>query len=138
MSDDSHSPNAGSKAAKPEAMAAEAALPSSVESGAAKQLLSRRRQREALLGLELAREPAWTLLLELFVAYEEKRPLEIPQLCANAGVSPEIAFRWLSTLASEGMILRRSPASDPHWARVELSPLAADQLRTLLRSWLEE
>lgn len=112
--------------------------PQSIETGVAKRLLAQRRQREALLGRELAGEPAWTMLLNLFVAYEQGRPLEVMKLCAEAGAPPATALRWFSSFAAEGHIVWRSRTKDPYRARVSLAPSMADRLRELFRSWMRE
>lgn len=110
----------------------------SIESGLAQRLLSQRRQREGLLGRELASEPAWTMLLNLFVAYEQGRPLEVMKLCAESGAPRATALRWFSTLAAEDHIVWRSRTKDPYRGRVNLAPQTADRLRELFRSWMRE
>ena len=106
------------------------------ESGFAKDLLSQRRQREKLLGPELAKEPAWTMLLALFVAYEEGEQAVVMQLCTETGTPPALALRWLRTLASEGMVAWKTESADPYRALVELEPGAADRLRRLFLTWM--
>ena len=112
--------------------------PQSIESALAARLIAQRRQREELLGPELSGEPAWTMLLNLFVAHEEGRRETVLKLCTEAGVGPDIALRWLFTLAAEGKAIWRSKAKDPYAARVDLAPEMAGQLRELFRSWLQE
>jgi predicted Rossmann fold nucleotide-binding protein DprA/Smf involved in DNA uptake len=107
-----------------------------IESAVAQRLLHQRHQREKLLGPELAGEPAWTMLLNLFVAYEEGRRAAVLKLCTEAGTRPDVALRWLLTLAAEGKVIWRSKAKDPYAARVDLAPEMANQLRALFRSWL--
>lgn len=110
----------------------------SLESGIAKRLLAQQRQRVELLGPNLAVEPVWTILLHLFIHYEQGERAAVLKFCTEPGTVPEVALRWLFTLAAEGKILWKSKAKDPYQARVELVPEMADQLRELLRSWSAE
>ncbi|WP_332787356.1 hypothetical protein [Sphingomonas sp. GB1N7] len=49
-------------------------------------------------------EPGWDLLLALSAHDDDDRPLPAPDLLAAAGVSHEIAKRYLDWLASAGLI----------------------------------
>jgi len=104
----------------------------------ANHLLSQRRQREDLFGPELASEPAWTMLLALFVAYEEDHPASVTQLSAAAGTPPATALRWLATLASERKIKWGKATRSPDGDSIELAPDVADKLRDLFRGWIKE
>ena len=104
----------------------------------AKGLLSHRRQREELLGPELASEPAWTMLVALFIAHEEGTPASVAQVCAAAGTPPATALRWLATVASEGKIRWGSPTRSADGDSIELAPELADRLRKLFRSWMAD
>jgi hypothetical protein len=115
-----------------------AAVPTGAEGEFAKRLLSQRRQREDLLGAELASEPAWTMLLALFVAHEEGKPGGVTDLCTAAGTPPATALRWLATLASERMIMWGAATRSPDGDSIELVPDVADRLRTLFRGWIDE
>lgn len=51
-------------------------------------------------------EPGWDLLLALSAHDDDDRPLTGPDLLAAAGISHEIAKRYLDWLASAGLITR--------------------------------
>jgi hypothetical protein len=108
------------------------------EKGLAKRLLSQRRQREELLGPELASEPAWTMLLALFVAHEEGKPANVAEVCAAAGTPPATALRWLATVASEGKIKWGTATRSPDGDSIELAPDLAERLTNLFRAWIRE
>lgn len=111
--------------------------PGGAEKDFASRMLAQRRQRQELLGPELASEPAWTMLLALFVAYEESKPASVTQLSAAAGTPPATALRWLATLASERKIRWGAATRSPDGDAIELAPDVADQLRDLFRAWAE-
>jgi DNA-binding IclR family transcriptional regulator len=67
--------------------------------------MAARRARSELFGMDLA-HPGWSLLLELFRASLEKRPVRLPRLAADAGVSPTSAARWVRELAEAGFVQR--------------------------------
>jgi len=108
------------------------------ESDLARRLLSQRRQREDLLGPELASEPAWTMLVALFIAHEEGTAATVAQICAAAGTPPATALRWLGTVAAEGKIKWGTPTSSADGDSIDLAPDVADRLRNLFRAWMEE
>jgi DNA-binding MarR family transcriptional regulator len=68
--------------------------------------------RCATFGLDLA-DPGWSLLLELFRAYLEKRSVRMARLATDARVAATTATRWLA-LFEEGGFLRRE--ADPERA----------------------
>lgn len=115
-----------------------AALRTAAERDFAKRLLAQRRQREQLLGRELASDPAWAMLLALFVAHEEGTPASVAEVCAAAGTPPATALRWLATVASEGKIMWGKATRSPDGDSIELAPDLADRLRKLFRGWIEE
>ncbi|MHA0320076.1 hypothetical protein ACXY7D_17095 [Sphingomonas melonis] len=72
----------------------------------ARTLLAQRRQRDAMAGdlIELFGEPGWDILLTLFVAYEEARPVTGEALGALLSLRPAVLARWLDLLARRALI----------------------------------
>jgi|GEM_PF-2382476 len=68
-------------------------------------LVEARQARSEKFGMDLA-NPGWSLLLELFRASLEKRPVRLPRLAADAGVSATSAARWVRELAAAGFVQR--------------------------------
>jgi hypothetical protein len=54
---------------------------------------------EALLG-----EPAWDMLLHLFIADQRKELVSATRLCVAAATAPGTAMRWISLLIEEGLV----------------------------------
>lgn len=72
-----------------------------------------RARRNAILGVELMREPAWDMLLDLVAAREEGRVVTTTSLCYGSGAPPSTALRHVERLAQVGMI-ERAGANDDH------------------------
>ena len=70
-------------------------------------LLAARYARSARFGMDLA-NPGWSLLLELFRAYLEKRPARLGRLATDARVAGTTALRWVEQLCGAGYV-RRDP-----------------------------
>lgn len=58
-------------------------------------ILRFRRRRAQLLPRELFAEPAWDLLLELFVADASGRSITGGEVCHRIGAAPTVMSRWL-------------------------------------------
>ena len=67
----------------------------------ARALTAARRARSAAFGHELA-SPGWTLLLTLYLAELEARPLSLGRLPTAACLNPATATRWIGRLAATG------------------------------------
>lgn len=92
---------------------------------AAKALLAgRRRRTKTFAGLRFY-DPAWDMILELYVATREQRTLPVSQLCDLSGGSTTTALRHLEHMEALGYITR---AEDPRDRRrllvTMLAPLA--------------
>ena len=77
---------------------------------AARRQLRERRERERLFGPEVVAEPAWDVLLELFVAGEEGR--ELGSLAASSGlaVAEPAVLRCVAHLVSAKLVVRHGRA----------------------------
>jgi hypothetical protein len=65
-----------------------------------------RRRREHIAGVGgMFGEPAWDILLELFIAAREGRLVTRDGAHAGAGVPETIAQRWISILESRGLVV---------------------------------
>ena len=68
-------------------------------------ILDFRRSRLKLLPPELFAEPAWDLLLELFLADAEGRRLTARQVCERSDIPPPVMSRWLKHLSQSGYVV---------------------------------
>ncbi|WP_267394662.1 MULTISPECIES: hypothetical protein [unclassified Sphingomonas] len=71
----------------------------------ARALFAQRRARDAAAGqdADLFSDPAWDILLALFIAHAEGRSLADTDACATACVAPAAALRWLDVLGVRGL-----------------------------------
>lgn len=57
-------------------------------------------------------EPAWDILLDLFIADSEKKPLSVTSACIGASVPTSTALRWLAILEERGLLWRENDKAD--------------------------
>lgn len=92
-------------------------------------LLSRRRARHEYLPAELFSEPAWDMLLDLFVVHVEKRQVSVSSVCLATSVPSTTALRWLDLIEGWGLVVREASSRDRRVCYVKLSALGYDALR---------
>lgn len=81
-----------------------------------------RRSRNALFGDDgLFGEPAWDLLLDLFIAAKERKRVPVTSACIGAAVPTTTALRWLAVLEERGLVVREADPSDARRIFVRLS-----------------
>ena len=81
-----------------------------------------RRSRAALFGDEtLFGEPAWDMLLDLFIAAKERKRVPVTSACIGAAVPTTTALRWLAVLEERGLVRREADPSDARRIFVRLS-----------------
>ncbi|WP_326915222.1 JAB domain-containing protein [Sphingopyxis chilensis] len=98
--------------------------------GNAKATLRRRILRRQLLGWEeLFGEPAWDMLLELFIHECEERALSMSSLCTAAAIPESSAMRLAQRLCDAGLLVRLPDPEDGRRSFMKLAPDVAHQLR---------
>lgn len=97
-------------------------------------LIKFRRSRGLYFGADLFADPAWDMLLDLFVAEEEGRKVSIKSLCIGSEVPPTTALRWIKLLIDRGVLERQADPKDRrrHW--IALTAGARERMRALLFS----
>jgi DNA-binding MarR family transcriptional regulator len=101
----------------------------------AQALYDLRRARDTFFGrnADLFSEPAWDILLDLFIAHERGIRVSVGSACIGACVSQSTGLRWIATLEHRGLVKRESDALDGRRTFVSLTPEA----RVALVSYLE-
>jgi len=111
-------------------------LPSSLQgttlAAMAERLYQERRRRDDYFPSGLFGEPAWDLILALFIAREEGRRLTIAEAYEAATVKPAAGRRLIARLERTGMVARTSGQEDRRKRFVQLTATAADRLRDYL------
>jgi len=88
-----------------------------------------RRLRARFFPEELFADPAWDMLLDLLQAEIAQLRVPVSSLCIAAAVPATTALRWLKTLVSQGLFVRRADPHDGRRVFVELAPEASQALR---------
>jgi DNA-binding MarR family transcriptional regulator len=91
----------------------------------ARDIFSIRERRRDFLSDQLLGEPAWDMMLALYVASLEERSITVSNLAADSGVPATTALRWLGALRARGFARSRRHKSD---GRVTLLTLDAEGL----------
>lgn len=97
-------------------------------------LLEARHRRSAALRLDVV-HPGWSLLLVLFRAHLEGRPVRMARLATDAHVAMTTMMRWMAQFLAHGLAERRP---DPTHARGVLFALSADGAERVRRQLIAE
>lgn len=108
------------RAEQVEPAAAGTGLPAAPAARAAA-LIEQRRLRRGFLPEELFHEPAWDMLLALFVAHHEGRVVNVKTLVASADAPVTTSQRWIDHLAKLGLVDRVVDPLDRRRIEVSLS-----------------
>ena len=88
-----------------------------------------RRLRARYFSQELFADPAWDMLLDLLQAEIAQLRVPVSSLCIAAAVPATTALRWLKTMVSQGLFVRRADPHDGRRVFVELAPETSHALR---------
>jgi DNA-binding MarR family transcriptional regulator len=101
------------------------------------QIILARRSRRGLFPPVLFSDPAWDLLLVLFLAGLRPQRMTISELAEDTALSPGAAARWLDALDQHGLLSRRSDPRDARRTFIELSARGADSMRQWVEDWIK-
>ena len=73
-------------------------------------------------------EPAWDILLDVYIAQKSRREIQVSSVCIEAGVPSTTILRWLTRLEQEGLIYRAADNVDGRRRYVRLTE-AGEALR---------
>lgn len=79
-------------------------------------------------------DPAWDLLLDLYVATVEDRPLAVGDACVGARVPQTTALRWIDQLERLGKVKRTADPSDRRRTLVSLTDTQLSLMDRFFRS----
>jgi DNA-binding MarR family transcriptional regulator len=100
----------------------------------AESLYQERRRRSRFFSPHLFAEPAWDILLDLFVNGVRNRAISITSACIAGGIPPTTGLRWLGLLEKEGLIVRETSDDDARVTWVRLS----DDGMNVMRNYIAE
>lgn len=100
----------------------------------AQALLAQRRARRQFLPPSLFHEPAWEILLSLFVAHEQGRTLNVKDLVQLIDAPVTTSQRWIDQLAHMKLVNRVADAADRRRLEITLTEDAAERMSQYLSS----
>jgi DNA-binding MarR family transcriptional regulator len=103
-------------------------------------LLAARRRRDRVFPNVEFGEPAWDMLLDLYVQHVEGRQVCVSSLCAAAAVPATTALRWIDMMVREDIFVRQPDPDDGRRAHIRLNGSVVDILEGYLadmrdRAW---
>ena len=101
----------------------------------ARQILAHRRRRLELFGAELFGEPAWEMLLLLYVGQTTQR-YTVGQLVQASGAPKSTGTRWIDHLEQQRLVEKDQHPTDGRTAFVKLSKRGQDALALYLSETL--
>lgn len=98
----------------------------------AENLYQERRRRARHFPQHLFAEPAWDILLDLFVNGVRNRAISITSACIAGGIPATTGLRWLGLLEKEGLLVRENNGGDARVTWVRLSDNGMNAMRGYL------
>ena len=90
----------------------------------------KRRTRDKFFGTSnLFADPAWDILIDLFIAGEKGRAISVSSACIAAAVPSTTALRWVGILEQNGLISRRHDPNDKRRVFIALTPEVTEKVR---------
>lgn len=92
----------------------------------------RRKRNFKFEGLALFEDPAWDILLAIYIDEAAGRPISISSACIASHVAQTTALRWIARLEQTGAILREDDPFDRRRSNLKLTPIARERMTQLL------
>jgi hypothetical protein len=98
----------------------------------ARRLIGERRLRRRFVSGDLFHEPAWDMLLALYVAHHEERLLNVKALVGTVDTPVTTSQRWIDHLGKLGLVTRVVDSLDRRRIEVSLSAKGLDAMNGYL------
>jgi predicted transcriptional regulator len=99
----------------------------------AERVYKARRERERVFNDDIFADPAWDLLLDLFVRTARNEQISVSSACHGANVPEATALRYLKVLTERKYVERFSHPNDKRSTTLKMTPLG----NRLMIEWLE-
>ncbi|MGL5839227.1 MAG: MarR family transcriptional regulator, partial [Sphingorhabdus sp.] len=99
-------------------------------------MIKLRRMRDRFFDPQLFADPGWDILLDLYAAQDEGKPVSVSSLCIAASVPPTTALRWITNMTETGLLTRIQDLGDARRVFIELSPATRKQLEAYFEAAL--
>jgi hypothetical protein len=97
-------------------------------------LLKQRQMRNEHFVAELFSEPAWDILLDLFIAHIEQQHVSITSACLSSAAPQTTSLRWLDVVQKLGLVERYGCTNDRRVSYVRLTKAGHGALRRYLEA----
>ena len=95
-----------------------------------------RGRRNAIFGQDIFSDPAWDILLDLYVHDRSGLPVAVTNLCTGSDIPQTTVLRWVKTLSARGLVERRADVRDGRRVFVTLTADARRRMDRFLREAL--
>lgn len=96
-----------------------------------------RQKRDLAFGDDLFFDPAWSILLELYVHHRQRTAVSITSLCIGAKIPPSTGLRWITLLEKRGLVTREADPFDKRKSYATLTSDAIDRIERTLDDTME-
>lgn len=100
----------------------------------ARRLIDERRQRRRFLPEDLFHEPAWDMLLALYLAHHENKVMNVKTLVGTADAPVTTSQRWIEHLAKLALVTRVVDPADRRRIEVALSITGLESVENYLKA----
>ena len=97
----------------------------------AEKIYNLRRKRDRTFKQGLFSDPAWDILLDLYISERHKKEIYVTSACLAAGVPASTGLRWITVLIQNGYVERREDQADARRSLLSLTPLGRELLDSL-------
>lgn len=97
-----------------------------------RRLIQERRTILEILGPPLCLAPMWDILLDLYLAELEERPIYLWQSCVASNIPISSAHRKISNMIESGILERTGLGSDKRRVDIALSPATRGDMHRLV------
>lgn len=79
------------------------------------------RRRRSMIATEVFADPAWDIMLALFLSALEGENVSVSEACIASNVPPTTALRWIGVLVDMGIVVRTQSRRDARRTDLTLS-----------------
>ena len=101
------------------------------------QIICARQKRATVFSPTLFSDPAWDILLALFLTELRQQKVATTELAILTSIPLTTALRWIEALEQKGWLRRLPDASDQRRTFVELSARGASAMHAWVHDWID-
>lgn len=114
-----------------------ASVPDRFLASVAAKIMRANRMRGTYFHQHLFADPAWNMLLDLFIQTTRLTRVSVTSLCIASDVPPTTALRWIAILEADGLISKEPLETDRRSSTVYLTKDGLRLIRKYLTDWIE-